>query len=215
MADPVGSLADPFNVTSLNTALWTQTTGGTTTMAYATTGASINLPASATASDGARLVSNATYDFTGSNTTLHTVSMVSDTTSAGGEFGLSPVSSLSSTDHLRWVKEGFSLYAQERLASVVTTVATLTYSISTHAYWRISENAGVATWWTSADGISWTSQGTRTHGMTITAVGVIVQAYCYQVETSPGTFKFNLLNSGRIASRSFIQQQAVNRSYTY
>jgi hypothetical protein len=215
VADPIGSLADPFNQTSLNTAMWTQTLGGAATMSYATTGASIVLPASSTAADVALLVSNSTYAVTGSGTSLHTVTMVSSASHTDAFFGISDNGYLNGNGatYVRFAVENNVLYGQSAAGAAPTTAWTIAYSSTTHAYWKLSDSAGVVTWWTSSDGITWTSQGTASHGLTTVHVAVEIQ--CYMSESSPGTFKFNKLNSGPLVSRSALLQQAVNRSYTY
>jgi hypothetical protein len=188
---PLGSLADPFNAPALNTAAWTQTLGGSTTMTYAYTGAAIVFPHHAHTSDMGQLTSNAPYDFTGSILTLHVVTVPNPAGSADCMVGVY----INSDNWMQWAYENGTLFAQLMEATVKTTVASFAYSSTTHAYWRISESAGVATWWTSSDGIVWTTQGTYTYGLTITNMGVYMSMTCWQDETSAGFFRFNALNS--------------------
>jgi len=212
MAGPIGSLSDPFNQTSLNTAMWTQSLGGTTTMSYATTGATVTLPSTATSTDRGTIASSPAYDLRGSSITLHVITVPNVATTADGLFW----AQVDGSNYFAYVIEGGTLYGQIVVADVLTTVFNFAYSSSTHAYWRISELAGVATWWTSTNGITWTSRGTYTHGLTLTdTMKVVIWSYCWQAVTSPGTFKFNLLNSGPLMPQPFTKQQAVNRSYTY
>ena len=208
----VESLVDPFNGTSLNTGLWTQTLGHTTTMSYNATGASVNMPSTTNASDIGQLTSNATYDFTGSSITLHTVTALNVATAASESMLLY----IDGNNFTRIVAFNGNIYFQINKAAAVTTVASIAYSATTHAYWRMSESTNVVTWWTSSDGVSWTSQGTFTHGMTLTAMAVWIRGMTTGVVTSPGTFKFNLLNnvSGTL-QMPLIVSQAINRSYTY
>lgn len=63
-----------------------------------------------------------------------------------------------------------SLVASITQAGVTTTIATLTYSATTHAWWRVAESGGTVTWYTSTNGTTWSSQGTHARTMESTAL---------------------------------------------
>jgi hypothetical protein len=191
VAGPIGSLADPFNQTSLNTAMWTQTLGGSTTMGYSATGATVTFPGTGSATDSGKLTSKATFDLTGSSVALHVVTIPNTAGSADATLQIQ----VDDSNWLRVVTEHGTVYFQSRKAGTVVQRAVATYSSATHAYWRISEQVGVVTWWTSADNITWTSRATCTHGMDLTSTSCVIQSWCYQAEPTPGIFQFNLLNS--------------------
>lgn len=61
-----------------------------------------------------------------------------------------------------------NIYFQYRASSSSTTLASATYSDSTHLYWRLRESSGTTYWDTSADGSNWTNRAsvsTATHGI--------------------------------------------------
>jgi hypothetical protein len=187
----IGSLVDPFNVATLNTALWTGAQGNTIALTYTTTGIVFTFPVGATSSsEEAYLLSSAYYNAAGSSITLHIISMPSAGTHADAAMKIW----IDYNNFLSWGYEAGTLYAQSSLAGAVTNVATFAYSLTTHAYLRITESAGVATWWTSPDKSTWTSRGTFTHGLNLTSVQVKLFASTYQAETNAGVFKFNQLN---------------------
>lgn len=71
-----------------------------------------------------------------------------------------------------WSYDGTNLVASITQNQAATTVATLTYSATTHAYWKISESGGTVTWWTSTDGSTWTSRGTHSYTISVAALYV-------------------------------------------
>jgi hypothetical protein len=190
----VETLADPFNQTSLDTGKWFQTTAGTTTMSYAAGGATVSLPASATSTDIGSAGSNtSTYDLTGSYAYMQVTAVPSNSTSA---YAALQIAVLATGYYLRWHKEGTSLFARYNTGST-TNAVTLTYSASTHKWWRIRE-AGGTTYWDTSDGSTWTNRASvanATHAVPVTSVRVTLQAGCWQVETSPGVFTFNDFNT--------------------
>jgi hypothetical protein len=211
MASPIGSLADQFNVAALNTALWTGAQGNTIVLTYTTTGVVFTFPAGATSSvEESVLLSSAYYDATGSSITLHIISIPSVTTNADAWMTIWT----DYDNYLSWGVQAGILYAQNHAAGTISTVTSFTYSLTTHAYLRITESAGVATWWTSSNNIAWTSQGTFTHGLDLTSMQVRLYASVYEAETNAGVYKFNQLNVGG-KQRRLVLSQAVNRSYTY
>jgi hypothetical protein len=191
----VETLADPFNQVSLDTGKWFQTVAGTTTMSYASGGATVNLPASATSTDiGSDGSNTSTYDLTGSYAYMQVTAVPSNSTSAYAALQLAV---LATGYYLRWHKEGSNLYARYNTGST-TSAATLTYSATDHKWWRIRESGGTTYWDTSPDGTTWTNRASvlnATHAVPITSLRVTLQAGCWQVETSPGSFTFNDFNT--------------------
>lgn len=56
-----------------------------------------------------------------------------------------------------------------RLSGVESRTAA-TYNASSHAYWRVAEQAGKFMWQTSSDGSAWTTQRVATHGLSDSAI---------------------------------------------
>lgn len=189
-ADPISNLYDNFNDNSLDGAKWWEVEGGTTTITETNNRMEVALPSSATSSDYGEIDSVNTYDLTGSSLHIETIATPSSSTAANAVLYIYADSS----NWFRWVLESGTLYAQRRNAGVKATVASVTFNSTTHKWWRIREASGVVYYDTSSDGLSWTNQGTYTHGMTITAMKAIVNGSCYQNETNPGSFVFDNFN---------------------
>lgn len=196
----ISTLQDLFNQTTLNTGLWTQFTGGSATMTYASTGAQVNFPASSTSATDGDISSNVGYDLTGSSIFMHGTTMPSAATSADAELRIFQ----NGTNWYRWVYEGGTLFAQKQIAGVTVTIFSVAYNSSTHAYWKIAESGGTITWSTSVDGITFTSRGTFANTLTITSMTVLIAGTCFENETNPGTFKWNNLNILPSTTISFI-----------
>lgn len=186
-------LIDDFDDNTLNTTLWTKVEGGSATVAETGGQIVVTFPASSTASTDGELQSVSTFDLTGSSVYIRVTNVPASATNADALFRIYT----DANNYFQWIYEAGTLYAQRKNASVAGTIATIVYSSATHIWWKISESGGVVTWWTSIDGASWTSQGTYTHGMTITAMKFLGAGLCYQNETNPGTFTFDDVNCQR------------------
>jgi hypothetical protein len=74
----------------------------------------------------------------------------------------------SNLNSINWFVVGStSLTASITQAGTTTTVGSLTYSATAHAYWRIRESGGAIHWDTSPDGTTWTTQFSHSYTMTI------------------------------------------------
>jgi hypothetical protein len=192
----MSSLTDPFNGTVLNTALWTGTVGGTTTLTYSAAGAVVTFPATTTTSDTGEVESVAAYDLTGSYALMEVLAAPATGTAADAELRLIGATT---TNYLRWIKEGTTFAAQYSLAGTKTNVGTsLTWNAVTYKWWRIRESAGTIYWDTAPDGVTWTNQAsvadTTVSAIGITALNAYIGALTWEVETSPGTFSWNSFN---------------------
>lgn len=78
------------------------------------------------------------------------------------------------TNVLDWYYDGTDLYALQTVNGTQTTLATLVYSATSHAYWKIAESGGTVTWSTSADGVTWASQATATLAINIVGLWAII-----------------------------------------
>lgn len=183
-------LQDPFNQNTLNSAKWVQTTLGSATISYDATGATISYPSSSTSSTDGDLTSAHIYDLTGSMAYVHVLAVPSAATSADAELRLE----IDGSNYLRWVYEAGTLYAQYNVAGSKTTLFSVAYSSSTHAYWRIREASGTIFWDTSTDGITWTNRASVANPIAVLRLLAVIAATCFQNETNPGTFKVNDFN---------------------
>jgi hypothetical protein len=189
----VATLTDPFNQNTLG-ALWTQTTGGSATMAYSPTGATVTYPSSSTSSTLGQVQSASLFDLTSSSAFVQVLAVPSASTSADGELRLQ----LDSTNWVRFVYEAGTLYAQKMINGSRSTVTSAAYNATTHAWWRIEESGGTITFKVSSDGLTWSNfTGTPTTTVTFayTALRVMILGSCFQAESSPGTFKWNNFNT--------------------
>jgi hypothetical protein len=112
------------------------------------------------------------WDLTGSHLHIKVVQASNATAGANNpdtQVGLS----VDANNQVYWVKEGTLLYAQRVVGGVTTTVTQFTYNAATHLWWGISESGGTVTWWTSTDGLTWTSRGTWVaSGLALTSLQV-------------------------------------------
>lgn len=186
----LGTLTSNFWGTSLDSN-WTPFTAGGATLGYSAAGVTVTYPASSTSSTDGDIATITTYDFSASYALLLVTAVPSNAaTSTDAEMRVFT----DANNWFRFVKEGSSLICQRRKAGTNGTIATLTYNATTHKWWKLTEASGVVTWWTSSDGLSWTSRGTYTHGMTITAMKVLIAGTCFASQSSPGTFQFSQFN---------------------
>ncbi len=153
-AAAVGSLKDSFAGTSINSTLWTavQNQG-----AASESGGTLNLvPNANTGASSVFVKSNSTYSLTGSMAAIRAATMPNG---VGGNVDTQFSLLLDGNNYVQWFWQENTLYAFYAVAGVRTTVATLAYSPSAHAWWRIRENGGTTYWETSSDGASYTVQG--------------------------------------------------------
>jgi len=150
----------------------------------------MSYPAASTSATDGDLVSATTYDLTGSYAFFQVQAVPNPGTLADAEIRIK----IDATNWFRWIYEGGTLIAQYMKAGSKNNIASFTYDPGQHRWWKISESGGVITWWTSSDGKTFTSQGTFTHGMTITAVSLLLAGTCFQNEVSPGSFYFDNCN---------------------
>lgn len=171
----IGTLVDPFNLTALQTDLWTEFTGGSATMTYTGNGVVVSFPQASTSSTDGDISSDTTYDLTGSSIYLNVIQVPNSGTNANAVLRVAQ----DGTNYYRWVFEAGTLYAQRVIAGATTTV--------------------------TPDGLegNWVNRGTFTNVLTLTAMTVLIAGVCYQNETAPGKFIFRYLNTRRSGGPSF------------
>lgn len=187
----LGTVIDLCNASSLNVQ-WGPFLGGGATLTEDASGITFNYPASSTSSTDAD-ISTATGTFASQTCFMRVKQVPSAATSADFELRIQTDGS----NWFRWVYEGGTLFAQRKKAGTLATVFSVAYSAATHQYWRISEAGGTVTWYTGVEAngiITWTSQGTFVHGMTITTMLILVAATCFQAETNPGVAQISNFN---------------------
>lgn len=201
----IETLIDPFNGAVVNTTPWFVTQAGGATITASYTGIQCDYPASSTASTDGDLSGNFTYDLTNSYAYMSVITVPAAITNADGVFELTQIGGTG--NYLRWVYEAGTIYAQYALAYAPTTLFSVAYSSTTHAYWRIREGTGAGAGGTAGTiyfdtgvdngngTVTWTNRATvATTTLTITALTPILGGVCYNAQTSPGAFKYNNFN---------------------
>jgi hypothetical protein len=139
------------------------------------------------------MYSNNTYTLIGSVAQVQASQVVNS-----GECSSAFIVKVNSSNRLQWWYEQGTLVAQVIVGGTTTTLASLTYSHTTHLWWRIREAGGTVFWETSADGTTWTqraSRATSAIGFSLTAMrpGFHVETWG-SGDPSPGAAKFARFN---------------------
>jgi len=74
------------------------------------------------------------------------------------------------------------------------SLASITYSATTHAWWRIRESGGTTFWDTSADGITWTNRASIANPFAVTAMKPNLAAGTFASITTPAPAIFDNFN---------------------
>ena len=96
---------------------------------------------------------------------------------------------------------GGTIYAYKKIATVNTSLASATYSSTTHKYVRIREASGTTYWEYSSDGISWSTLHSVANPIAVTAIIVELLIGHYAAEAAATTGKWDNINILPSASR--------------
>lgn len=145
----VATLSDPF--TAFDSVLWTEQSSSNIAFAGA-------VEITAATSGYPNITAVRKYDLTAS---AIFAKLVPPTGGSGVTTELVLQSGTGGTD-LRWTynESAGTIVASSNVGYGDSGAVTLTYSPTNHVYFKISESAGTITWWTSPDGVNWTSQRT-------------------------------------------------------
>ncbi|MHB8418081.1 MAG: hypothetical protein ACYDCL_08390 [Myxococcales bacterium] len=94
---------------------------------------------------------------------------------------------------VEWVFDSGNLFATYFVGGTQTNLATLSYSSTSDAWWRIRESSGTVYWDTSSDGVSWTSQASVADSSLFDLSSLTPTFYCETYGTgspSPGQAEF-------------------------
>lgn len=185
----VETLQDNFDDNSIAAAWTTSDSGGAVTSETGST-LQMALPSSATSADYASLRSVATYDLTNSAASVQIKQAVSAATAANQTLTLY----IDATNYIRFVIEGGTIFFQYRAGGGNVSVSTEAFDINVHSWWRVKQLGTVTHWQSATDGANWGTRAAAVTGLTITAMYVYLEAYCYQNETNPGTAIFDNFN---------------------
>jgi hypothetical protein len=189
----MGSFSDPLTAASLNATYWDNFTGGSATLSYGPSGVTVTFPASSTSSTDGDISTVSLYDLTSSAGYINVTQIASAATNADCSFTMTA----SSGNLVAWQTEAGTLYAQHIIGGVQTNLFSVTFSSTTHAWWRIRESGGTSYWDTSTNGSNWTNRFSESNAITLNGLTVDIAGTCYKAETSPGEFTFLSFNTVR------------------
>lgn len=187
----LNTLQDPFIGANLNTALWTQFTGGSATMSYGN-GASTVFPATTSGSTDGDLSSIGTFDMTGNGAFLNVMSVP---LAAAANTDCSFLLKKDASNYLQIQVEAGTIFAQKVVANVQTNITSQAYSPTKHAWWQIRESGGTTFWEFSTNPLNgWTLFTSQANPITVTAMTVLIAGVCFGVDTNPAPFTFRYFN---------------------
>lgn len=100
--------------------------------------------------------------------------------------------------------------AWKKVAGALTQIGSnITYSPTTHRWWRISESAGTMSFDSSPDGNTWTNRWTVANPFAITAISPYMQSGCYATESSGSYSYFDNYNFVPPASGGTLSMMGV------
>lgn len=117
--------------------------------------------------------------------------------STTGNMGQRLEAKLDGSNKLTWKVENGVLSASIKNAGTQATIVSLTYSPTSHRWWRIREASGTIFWDTSPDGLNWTQQATAPTSSTFPLDAVSIRLH---LETwgsgvgNPGVARFDNVN---------------------
>lgn len=184
------SIVDDFNDGVKDTAKWTYSSLVTES------GGLLRIPANTDPRGSYEQVrSVATSDLRGSSATVR-VTRVPD--GASSEVWLDLAQSTDNSSKVSIIYTGGIIQFRESVQGR-TDVTNLTYSATSHAWWRIREAAGVTYWETSPDGSAWTVRKQKPTAAFASDIRVSLRAGQYSSPSvAPGEATFDSFNAGSI-----------------
>jgi hypothetical protein len=183
----IATLSDNFNDNSTNLTLWPNSY--TSTAGYAETGGQLVITLANGTTGYAGYVSG-NYDLSGSSAFVQVRQVANTSTLADTLLELD----IDGNNSMSWLEEGGTLYARYVVGGSGNNAGSLTYSSTSHKWWRIREASGTIYWDTSADGINWTNQFSVANPIAVTALQVNLVAGTWEAESSPGSAIFDNFN---------------------
>lgn len=196
----IETLTDNFDDNSVDTAKWNAISWGTPpTVTEASGKGVITFPNPSVNTDDGYYESDNYYDLTSSSVFFQ------PTTFPIGDSSSYLSLQMDSNNKIEWEYWNGHLYAQYFVGGSRTNIVDLTYDPAVHVWWKISESGGTITWWTSVDGLIWTSRATVANPITITALRVYLEALTWSSGISnPGTFEFDNFNVAPSSSNTTV-----------
>lgn len=179
----VETLRDNFNSGANDPAKWTDNAAGGGSVSYSAGTVRFNFPNPTSGATLANKTSVNTYDLTESYIKIKPSGIAGSTKYSTHEF-FRIFTDANNYFEFDVTGSGNTLKCNRKKAGSAATVYSVAYNSTNHAYWRIRESEGVVYWDVSANGIDWNNIASYTHGMTITAMYVLVGYYSTSADYS-------------------------------
>ncbi|MEV0090472.1 hypothetical protein [Streptomyces sp. NPDC050738] len=192
----LSTLVDPITAPTLNTALWSNVTGGAVTVDTVNDVVTLAQP---TTSGATNTLGSGLYDATSSKISAQIGAVPNGLGNTKTIFKLTVDANNSVA--LRLEAGAFKFTLQTAGTTVTTTLAT--YSPDTHRWWRLREDAG--TWYAEAstDGLTWATLTSSAYSWAASAV-----AMTFALQTSAGATEF----AGLVAWMAHVNTQGGGRA---
>jgi hypothetical protein len=134
--------------------------------------------------------SAAAYDLTGDAVSIAVLGTPDATMS--GQAGL--FLGTTAGDAIYFVESAGVLDLGQLVGGTSLSLATVLYSATDHAWWRLRESAGTTYWETSPDGAAWTVRAQAVNPIDVTALDVQLGVSAYEPDAMPGAARFDQYN---------------------
>lgn len=194
-APPISQLSDNFNDNSLDAALWSDWWGANTNE----TNQRIEIATTSWAANYYGIDSLTEYNLTSWYVSVEIVDVANQSLTSLEYYPLYIFPD--NNNAVFFLVAWGTIYAYKKIATVNTSLASATYSSTTHKYVRIREASGTTYWEYSSDGISRNTLHSVANPVTVTAVIVELLIGTYAAEWSATTGKWDNINILPSASR--------------
>jgi hypothetical protein len=182
-----GTLIDTFTGSSLNPSVWSFSGSN-----VAIASNQLQMSSSLTATEY-QCFTQGFYDLTNSQLMLQLANVGNEAINSWENYVI--LQDSGGTNRLYWyVLQGF-IAAYKTVAGTGTQVYSAGYNSTTYQWLRIREASGTTYWEYSADGINWTIAHSEADPITETALRLLIQAGCYNVESSTTASLYDNVNS--------------------
>ncbi len=133
---------------------------------------------------------NVPYDLTGSYVFSQLVNAGNQSLTSWEVYPVYIFKNNDPSNQLQWRVAGNTIYAEKKVANVLTTVSSATYNSSVHKWFRIRESGGTIYWDYSAGGLTWTNFTSTATPFVVTAMnpGLAIGTWQSEATTTSATF---------------------------
>lgn len=119
------------------------------------------------------------------------------------------------TNGLRFYVTGSNILFLKVVGGTTTTLASIPFSATSHAWWRIRESGGTVFFDTSPDAATWTQRASVANPFAVTALYPTFSAGYYGTETSPAPAIFDNVNNPVVPTTTSLRLGANTPSALY